>query len=58
MIYLYDAFYGLWQSLFGPNLNEPSIIQLLAVVSVIGFVGWIINIIGKIPIFKKRGKLL
>lgn len=56
MIYLYDAFYGLWQSLFGSNLNEPSIIQLLAVVSVIGFVGWIINIIGKIPIFKKRGR--
>lgn len=56
MIYLYDAFYALWQSLFGPNLTEQSIIQLLAVVSVIGFVGWILRIIAKIPIFRGREK--
>lgn len=54
MIYLYDVFLSLWQSLFGPNLTEQSIVQLLAVVSVIGVVGWIINIIGKIPIFRRR----
>ena len=56
MIYLFDTFKALWQSLFGPNLTEQSLIELLAVVSVIGFVGWIINIIGRIPIFKKRGR--
>ena len=55
MAYLYDTYISLWQSLFGPNLTEQSIIELLAVVSVIGTVGWILRIIGKIPIFKKRG---
>ena len=54
MTYLFDAFMALWQSLFGPNLTEQSIIELLSVVSVIGFVGWIINIIGRIPIFRKK----
>lgn len=52
MVYLYDTFYALWQSLFGPNLTEPTVIELLSVVSVIGLVGWIIRIIGRIPIFK------
>lgn len=56
MIYLYDVFLSLWQNLFGPNLTEQSIVQLLAVVSVIGVVGWIISVIGRIPIFRKRGK--
>lgn len=55
MIYLYDTYLALWQNLFGPNLTEQSIIELLAVVSVIGTVGWILSIIGKIPLFK-RGK--
>lgn len=55
MIYLYDTFLALWQSLFGPNFTEQSIIELLAVVSTIGVVGWIISCIGRIPIFKKRG---
>ena len=55
MTYLYDVFLSLWSSLFGPNLTERSVIELLAVVSVIGVVGWIIRIIGRIPIFGKRG---
>lgn len=54
MTYLYDTFYTLWQSLFGTNFNEPSIIQLASVVSVFAFVGFIIRVIGRIPIFKKR----
>lgn len=55
MTYLYDVFLSLWQSLFGPNLTEQSIIELLAVVSTIGIVGWILRIIGGLKIFKKRG---
>lgn len=54
MMYLYDAFLELWQSLFGPNLTEQSIIELLAVVSVIGFVGWLLRIVGRFPLFKKK----
>ena len=54
MIYLYDVFYNLWQSLLGPNFNEPSIIQLVAFVSVVGMVGWIINQIAKIPFLRGR----
>lgn len=56
MTYLYDAFLKLWQSLFGPNLTEQSIIELLAVVSTIGFVGWVVRIIGRIPIFGRKSK--
>ena len=56
MTYLYDAFYSLWQSLFGPNLSDQTIIQLLAVVSVIGIVGWILRIIGGLKIFGGRKK--
>lgn len=54
MTYLYDTYLLLWQSLFGPNLTEQSIIELLAVISVIGTVGWIIRCIGRIKLF--RGK--
>lgn len=56
MTYLYDVFLSLWQNLFGPNLTERSIIELLAIVSVIGFVAWIIRVIGRIPIFGKGKK--
>ena len=55
MTYLYDSFLGLWQSLFGPNLTDQSIVELLAVATTIGFVGWIFRIIGGCKIFKKRG---
>lgn len=54
MIYLYDVFYNLWKNLFGANFNEPSVVQLCAVVSVVGTVGWFINVIGKIPIFRRK----
>ena len=53
MTYLYDTFLHLWQSLFGPNLTEQSIVELLAVVSVIGVVGWILRVIGGLPIFRR-----
>lgn len=56
MVYLYDAFYALWQSLFGTNFTDDTVMQLLAVVSVIGFVGWILRIIGGLKIFRGSKK--